>query len=451
MRQKRIKNRGVALVMAIILMAMLMAVMLILTAASQKDIAKTVNQQQLFNSRLAAESGFAFMRHNIEECELSSSSSMETVLDGLYSYLSTTIGSVSRVGTAIKVAARNMPTGSFEATIAKYDDDELVLSVTGAYGSTTRTLTLNYACDAGSRSPIFDYGFSSRGTLKMSGSCVIIGKNDSSEANVYMANMDSDKIISLSGVCCIGGKVFATNPDAYVNAAYSCSVDGLYRENIPNSVYTGVDEIELPTIDITQFTNGVSFTDITSSSTTSGIVNLSNIRIKAGTNPHFSGDVDITGVIYIESPNKVTFSGDVNLTGVIVADKGTSDSSCAINISGGVKIHSPSELPDEEKYSNIRNQIGTSILAEGFSVTFSGNNESVDGTMAADTFSFSGYGYMNVKGGIICYKDGEVVNLSGNQTIIIDRSDGITTPPGFTGGSTTVLAPESSTYVDSGS
>lgn len=451
MRRRRTSNRGAAMIMALILMVLMMAVMIVLMSASQKDIAKTVNQQQLFNSRAASESGFAFMRHHIEDCQLASSGSMETVLDGLYAYLGTAIGSVSRSGTSIVVAARTLPTGRFSATISKYDADEILLSVTGTYGSTTRTVTLRYFCDAGSRSPIFDYGFSSRGVLKMSGSCVIIGKNDPSEANVFMANMGDDKIITLTGVSCIGGKVFATNSDAYVNAAYSCSVNGLYRENIPNAVFTGVDDIELPTIDITQFTNGVSFTDITSSSSTSGIVNLSNIRIKANTNPHFSGDVDIRGVIYIETPNKVTFSGDVDLTGVIVADKGTSTSSCQINIAGGVEVHSPSELPDEPRFQNIRNQLGTSILAEGYSVTFSGNNQSVDGTMAADTFSFSGYGYMTVKGGIICYKDGEVVNLSGNQTIIIDRSDGISTPPGFTGGSTTILAPDASTFEDNGS
>lgn len=451
MRRLKKSNRGAALVMAIILMSMLMAVMVVLMSASNKDIAKTINQEQMFNARAAAESGFAFMRHHIEDCQLTSSGTMTDVLDGLYSYLGTNIGSVSRNGTSINVTSRTLQTGSFTATVSEYDTDEIRLSVTGTFGNTTKTLAMNYACAPGSRSPIFDYGFSSRGTLKMSGSCVIIGANDPSEANVFMANMSDDKIITLTGVCCIGGEVFATNPDAYVNASWSCSVNGLYRENIPNAVYTGVDDIELPTIDITQFTDGVSFTDVTSSTDTSGIVNMSNIRIKAGANPHFSGDVDIRGVVYIESPNKVTFSGDVDITGVIVADKGTSGSDCKINVSGGVQVHSPAELPDEPQFRNIRNQPGTSILAEGFSVTFSGNNESVDGTMAADTFSFSGYGYMYVKGGIICYKDGELVNLSGNQTILIDRSAGITTPPGFTGGSYTVLAPNSTTLVDDGS
>lgn len=74
----------------------------------------------------------------------------------------------------------------------------------------------------------------------------------------------------------------------------------------------------------------------------------------------------------------------------------------------------------------------------------------VGGTMAADTFSFSGSGSMDVKGSIICYKDGEMVTVTGTQTILIDKSGDITTPPGFTGGTLTVLAPKASTLTGSG-
>ncbi|HNX27240.1 MAG TPA: hypothetical protein PKK48_07520, partial [Phycisphaerae bacterium] len=343
-----------------------------------------------------------------------------------------------------------LPTGYFTARIATDTTNEFKLTVTGTYGTTTRVITLGYNRDAGSRSPIFDYGFSSQGALRMTGVSTITGKNDPSESKVFMASGITDEIIKLMGTATIGGDVFSVNPDSYItDAGTNCSVGGAYGSAISDHLYNGVDNIPLPTIDITPFLSGVSFTSVTSSTNTSGVT-LSNIQVKAGTNPNFSG-CTINGVIYIEAPNKVTFSGQSYITGVIVTQQGTSDSSSVISFTGGGYISSPENLPDTAAYSTVRSLPGTALLAPGFSVKFTGNMSAMSGTMAADNFSFSGSGSMDVKGSIICYKDGEMVTITGSQTILIDKSGDQSTPPGFTGGTLTVLAPKASSLTDIGS
>lgn len=449
---RRIKktNRGVALVMSVILMALLMAVIIVLISSSGKDIAKTVNQQTLFRTRLAAESGMSFMRRHIEDCELYSAPTVDLALTGLYNYLLTDIGGVTRSGTSIIVANRTLPTGSFTATIATGSTNEIKLTVVGTYGTTTRTITLEYNRAPGSRSPIFDYGFSSQGALKMSGVSTITGKNDPSESKIFMATTSTSEVIKLAGTSTIGGDVFAVNPSAYINdVGTNCSVGGAYGSAIADHLYEGVQNIPLPTVDISPFITGVTFTPVNSSTPTSSTT-FSNIQVAAGTNPTFS-DCTINGVIYIKSPNKVKFTGTATITGIIVTDTGTSDSSSTIDFAGGGYINSPDNLPDLPEYRTLRSLPGTSLLAKGFSVKFTGNMTAMNGTMAADNFSFSGSGSMDVKGAIICYKDGEMVTITGTQTILIDKSGDTTTPPGFTGGTMTVLAPNASSLKDSGS
>lgn len=449
------RNSGVALVMSVVMMTLLMAVIVVLLNTSQKDIAKTNNQQSLFRARLAAESGLSYLRRHVEDCELTTATTVDLTLSGLYSYLLTNIGGVTRPSSSIIVASRTLPTGTFTATIAAGSTVgstcDIRMTVVGKYGSTTRTLTLDYNRAPGSRSPIFNYGFSSQGALRMTGISTITGKNDPSEANIFMATASTAEIIKLMGTSCIGGNVFAVNSSAYVtDAGTNCSVGGATGSAIADHVYKGVQNIPLPTVDISPFVTGVSFTDVTSSTTTSSVT-LSNIRVKAGTNPTFSG-CTLNGVIYIESPNKVKFTGTSNITGVIVTQTGTSDSSSEIDFSGGGYINSSANLPDLPEYRTVRSLPGTSLLAKGFSVKFTGNMTAVNGTMAADTFSFSGSGSMDVKGSIICYKDGEMVTVTGTQTILIDKSgDTTSAPPGFTGGTLTVLAPQSATLSGSGS
>ena len=104
--------------------------------------------------------------------------------------------------------------------------------------------------------------------------------------------------------------------------------------------------------------NTVSMTVITGSTSTTP---LSNIRIKAGVNPTFSGGGTIKGLIYIETPNKVTFSGGTNMTGVIVVDNpNEATPTNAIIFSGGGVMQGPENL--DSSYGTLRTMTGALIL-----------------------------------------------------------------------------------------
>src|SRR5205823_2533157 len=70
---------------------------------------------------------------------------------------------------------------------------------------------------------------------------------------------------------------------------------------------------EWPVFDTTPFAQ---YATNTYSGATGGT--LANVRIPANTNPRFTGNATIQGILYIESPNTVTFRGNTNLQGFIV-------------------------------------------------------------------------------------------------------------------------------------
>ena len=89
---------------------------------------------------------------------------------------------------------------------------------------------------------------------------------------------------------------------------------------------------------------------------------------------------------------------------------------------------------------------GSSILAPGFGLSFTGNFGTVGGCMAADSFTFTGNAGGTIRGSIINYSNSQF-SLSGNSAIVIDRSGTPTTPTGFVVPSTTKSNPD--TYVES--
>lgn len=462
-------NKAMALVITLIVMILLMAVVVTLSNFSQLEIKKTINHYSIMNARHSSESGISYGKYLLRTIDLGSVSSVEDVLNNLHTEMGTLLdGSpalggqvVSRGGTGnINVIIPPMATGSgtFKiafrpATAEEYPDETqrikyVMMESAGTNDETTRTATiaLNIVPGAGNH-PILYNGVATNGTFKITGSSSIIGLNDQEEANVYMTT-DEDYLLQLTGTSKIGGDVYAVNPNAYVdtgNKWQSTSIGGAYGEDIIDHVHTGVDHEDLPDIDTTAIVNSVSLTTINSHQ--SGVVNLSNIRIAANSNVHINGQVDLKGLIYIESPNDIKISGDVNITGMIITE--ASDGSSSIDIGGGNTLHPVSDLPDTAQFIPLKAFGGSAIIAPGYEVTFSGNTVSVGGLMAADNFIFKGYGNMTVKGGILVYGTG-CCELKGNQTIIIDKSDMDELPPGFVvSGGTTTLNVEPETYVES--
>jgi hypothetical protein len=196
-------------------------------------------------------------------------------------------------------------------------------------------------------------------------------------------------------------------------------------------VLIGADPPEFPVPNPDHFAPYV--TNVVDSSTdTSSDATYENVRIAAGTNPVFTSDVTLKGVVYIETPNVVTFAGNVNICGVIVGDGSLEDNSGTnqINLLGTVASVPMSELPAEEQFSGIRNEVGTFVLAPGFHVGFGGNFDTLSGAIAANGIEFFGNAGGTINGTVVNYSD-QTMPLAGNSNLQFNRSGTVEIPAGF--------------------
>ena len=76
--------------------------------------------------------------------------------------------------------------------------------------------------------------------------------------------------------------------------------------------------------------------------------------------------------------------------------------------------------PVDPAFDAIRHEVGSSIIAPGFSATFAGNFSALDGVMGVSGVHFSGNAFAVIKGTIINYSDSPAV-VEGNATLTFDR------------------------------
>jgi len=159
---------------------------------------------------------------------------------------------------------------------------------------------------------------------------------------------------------------------------------------------------------------------------------LENIRIPGGLNPHFSGQVTLLGVVFIDTPNVVQFSGGVDVTGIIVGNGDWTDDSGSnrIIITGTVDSHSVSTLPAEPQYAELREETGTFLMAPGFSLTFRGDFSTLSGAIVGNGVEFSGNAGGIIQGSVINYAD-TTMTLTGNNELRFNRSGLDAMPAGF--------------------
>lgn len=266
----------------------------------------------------------------------------------------------------------------------------------------------------------------------MTGNVQIQVVNSSSANSVFIESLSNDEALEMIGNAQIQGDVSIVNPDAYVGLGGNCQIGGeTGQDAVDNHVTFGADTVEFPTPDLAQFERFA--TNIVDSSvSTNGNRTFENIRIIAGTDPNFNGNIDITGVVYIESPNHVIFSGNATIIGVIVAqgDMDVPDSQDLLDFSGNLSCQGVSQLPQGSQFDELREMTGTFILAPGFHVSFSGNFETITGVIAASGISFDGNARGTITNSVINYSDNPLA-ITGNSDLIIDRSNSVSNPSGF--------------------
>ena len=435
-------RRGVVYVLALLLLAVCTALAGALAVSANVNLKIADNETNILNARMSAEGGLSYVCYLLANEPISTGSD-EEILNSIADLLRPSLegpgklpdGGISCNGRTVTVPPVSFSgaNGTFSVTVVMMPDSTVGLKVTGLSGSAKRSAGIRMAAEVDSGGgPLFGHGIITNGTIQLAGNSKIRGANNAFEAQVYSASTE-DQVFTLSGNSTIEGDVFATNSYATATLTGNSKIAGCKwnSANLDDHVHTGVEPFEIPEVDSSPF-EPLAINPVTQ---TSGNYSLSNIRIPAGTNPHFSGNYTLRGVIYIEAPNNVTFSGNTTIEGVIVAEDAGEDAYTAnrIKFTGNTTLRGADSLPDLPEYAGLKELPGSMLLAPGFGVDFYGNFGTVIGVMAAEQFSFHGNCGGTIHGSILNYGQTPMI-MQGNSNFYFDQSDAAESPSGFAGG-----------------
>jgi len=413
-----------------------------MAAMSGTNVQIAENHRKADRARACAESGFDVIRFWLSRVSISGTTAEDLKFSQIANSLQDelTSESITNVTTSCDGSAITIPSvtldspgqKSFYGTITPLDNETIQIDITGVYGSITRTIRAHY--NFGERANnVFDFGVATKGPLSLSGNIELEGVNVSVEASVYIESENSNLALSIIGNSQIAGDVSIGNPIASVDLqGGQAGIGGeTGQDAVDNHVSFGVPPSEFPEPDPAQFESFV--TSVVDANTdTSADATLENIRIAANTNPTFSGQVTLKGIVYIETPNVVEFTGGADITGIIVGDGDIQDNSGANQIifRGNVDSHPITGLPEEAQFEGLRDQTGTFVMAPGFHVSFGGSFSTLSGAIAGNGVEFFGNAGGTINGSVINYSDEEMM-LSGNSDLYFNRFGTTEVPAGF--------------------
>jgi hypothetical protein len=284
----------------------------------------------------------------------------------------------------------------FRAMITDMDDGTVTLKVWGRYRGAiiARAILLTFEAKP-KDATIFQYGVVTRGPIQMTGNASIVGPENALDGSV-LSTYKNPTQTSMSGRAAIGGDLYLTDPDAPVSFSGQPSVGGNSNSAMRDEhIHRGVPEPDFPTVDTSVFVPFVTNTYKPGQSV------YTNTLVPANTNPNFSGQTTIEGVLYIRYPNRVSFTGQTTVRGVIVVENGApSTQGNSIKFSGGVSVE-PFPENNPKIPPALRELKGSALLAPGFDVTLTGHSGVFGGAMVADSFNFTGGAGGNVDGTMI--------------------------------------------------
>lgn len=411
---------------------------------SSNNVIVANNVHRANEARVAAESGLETVRYWVSQVEIPGMTDenlrFSTMQDQLVNYLESSSYPVSSTTDLLTFGSADNPISlnsnqTFYAQLTPAGTSGFNVQITGQTGSITRTIYAGFTYGV-REDNVFDYGVATRGPLSLQGNILLDGVNIAVESDVYIESLNYDNALDIIGNSQIAGDVKIVNPDGTVTLqGGQAGIGGeTGTEAIDNHVEIGAPETEFPypnTDYFEQYATGITIDSSTDEGTFAADGVYENITIAAGTNPHFSGDVQLNGIIFIESPNVVTFSGNVDITGIIVGDGDVTDNSGTnqINITGNISSSSVSELPVDQ-FGSLTEETGTFMMAPGFSVSFGGSFGTLNGAIAANGVEFFGNAGGTIGGSILNYSDDPMI-LSGNSDLFFNRSGITEVPAGF--------------------
>lgn len=441
-RHHHIRSRGSILIVSMILILVCSALAVSMASMSGSNVQLAENQRKANHARACAESGFDVIRYWMSRVAISGTTTesqrFSAIAYSLQSELnSDSISNITVSCSSLTITIPNVVLDSetgdrFSAVMVMDDVDTLKVDVTGYCDSLSRTISGKY--DFSTRGKYaFDFGVATKGPLSLSGNIELDGVNVSVEASVYIESENSNLALSIIGNSQIAGDVSIVNPIASVDLQGGKA--GIGGETgqvaIDNHVDFGVPPTEFPE-PVPGIFESYAVNIVDSNTDTSSDATFENIRILANTNPVFSGQTTLKGIVYIETPNVVEFTGGADITGIIVGDGDIEDNSGTNKIifRGNVSSHPVSELPQEAQYDGLHDQTGTFTMAPGFHVSFGGSFDALCGAIAGNGVEFFGNAGGIINGSVINYS-GDAMTLTGNTDLYFNRSGTATSPAGF--------------------
>ena len=447
-----IKNHrtGFACILAILLIAIFLALVMAFAGPSALSLASSNNYNNAMTARLTAESGVSFMLNKLQPIRLpgtinqaSFCGDITTVLNGSLNGTENLAGQPIRtVNSAVVIPEIAIPFGKFTSQFDWIAADRCRLKVDGTSRGATQRVSINLLMIP-RRAAAFDYGLASNGQIIVSGNARIVGVNDPTEASILSATQSHNDAISLGGNVVVSGELYTSGDNTYVALSGSPTVAGAHdSDTIAQHIHLGINAPDFPAVDTSALATLA--TNVINSGTNLNQPSFDNVRITANTNPTFSSDVVLNGIIFIEAPNVVRFSGKATINGMVATeDKNLDLNTCQISFSGGVEARGVETLPDSPIFAAIKQQTGTFVVAPGFAVTFAGNFGAVNGSIAADQLTFTGSAEGVVRGSVIGLED-KPTSVGGNVDIFVDRANANQNPAGFV--KSLALVPEASSY-----
>ena len=431
------KRKGAVLIVAMIFVVIFSALAVSMATISGTNTQLASNQHKVDCALGSATSGLEVQRHWLTPVTMPASTPIANYFSTIVSTLQYDLdaNSISNFTLendgSITSATLDSTTGqTFTGQLRISDSNSCVLEVisTGGDSQITRTIKVDFDIEP-FKWPIFNYGLATKGPLSYTGNPTTTGVNDTWEADIYIESSGSTNALSVGGNTKFDGNIMIGNPAANASFGGDVIIDGDHGQAaIDNHVFVGVDPVEFPESDTARFQPYATGTTIDSSSDLSKGLTLVNATIEAGTNPVFQKGVIIQGILLIESPNVVTFD-NVALQGIIVAegDINADPVTDRIDVLGNF---ASGPYPAGAEFDAIRSEVGSSIVAPGFAISFQGNFSTLEGVVAVSGVHFSGNVAAQVKGTIINYSDQPMV-IEGNATMNFDREASTKVPAGF--------------------
>lgn len=432
-------RKGAALIISMIFVVIFSALGISMATMSGVNVQLAHNQHNLNAALAAAQSGQEVVRYLLSRVLISSATPQSQYLPEIINAVQTDLvdNDISAVtlsnGGIITTITLDSASGqSFEAQLTIDPNQPTILQarVTGQSGQTSRTIITCYTIQP-YEFPIFNYGLATKGPLDFPNNPTITAVNEAWEADLFVESSSSTTAVYVGGNTNFDGDINIGNPAATVDFVGDVQIAGDTGQTaIDNHVSIGEETPEFPVPDTDRFLPYATGQVVDSSTDLSKGITLTNATIASGTNPVFEGSVTIEGILFVESPNKVTFNSNVALQGIIVADGDAKNPDPGTNRIDVMGNFASQPYPTGAEFDAIRQEEGSSIVAPGFATSFSGNFSTLEGVVAVSGAHFSGNMSALIKGTIINYAGSSTV-IEGNATMDFDRVNSVKIPAGF--------------------